>query len=131
MGRKAVGTLLIGGFMAIGVPALAHHSMAAYDQKAMTLQGVVAGVRWVNPHWILELAVPTADGKTETWLIEGGYVNAALNAGITPLLLKPGTTVKVFGRGHRDPTKHMAILNGVEVDGKYYVRGGGDFAGPK
>src|ERR1051326_5711931 len=131
MGRKAVGILLIGAFMTTAAPALAHHSMAAYEPKPMTLQGVVSGVRWVNPHWILELAVPAEDGKMETWLIEGGYVNAALNAGITPQLLKIGTTVKVFGRGHRDHTKHMAILNGIEVDGKYYVRGGGDFAGPK
>ena len=125
MGRNLVGILVMSWFVAIGVPVWAHHSMAAYDPKPTTVQGVVTAVKWTNPHMVVELAVPTADGKSETWFVEGGYVNAAINAGITPVLLKVGTEVKVFGRRHRDPTKHMAILNGIEVNGKYYGRGGG------
>jgi hypothetical protein len=126
MGRKALAILVISGFAAVGVPASAHHSIAGYEQKPSTIQGVVTAVRWTNPHMAIELAVPTGDGKTETWFIEGGYVSAQINAGLTRLILKPGVTVKVFGRRHRDPSMRMAVLNGVEVNGKYYQRGGGD-----
>lgn len=126
MGCKAVRILVIGGLAAIGVPAWAHHSLVGYDPKPITVQGVVTDVKWTNPHMAIELAVPTADGKTETWFIEGGYVSAQINAGLTRTILKPGITVKVFGRRHRDPSKRMAVLNGIEVAGKYYQRGGND-----
>ena len=126
MGPKALAIVVISGFAAVGVPAWAHHSMAGYDPKPTTIQGVVTAVKWTNPHMAIELSVPTGDGKTETWFIEGGYVSAQINAGLTRLILKPGITVKVFGRRHRDPSKRMAVLNGIEVDGKYYQRGGGD-----
>ena len=53
-----------------GVPALAHHSFAMFDQrKVMTLEGTVHEFQWTNPHSFIELDVTTA-GKVRRWSIE-------------------------------------------------------------
>jgi hypothetical protein len=46
-----------------GVPALAHHSFAMFDQrKLMTLEGTVHEFQWTNPHAFIELDV-TSGGR--------------------------------------------------------------------
>ncbi len=123
LGRRAVGILLVPGCAALSAPVSAHHSMVAFDHtKLTTVEGTVTTVKWRNPHFMIEVAVPTGDGKTETWDVEGGSVAAGGAAGISPKTVKVGTKVKVFGHRHYDPKVHMAILNGIEVDGKYYSR---------
>ena len=123
MARKVIGILAVSGCAAIGAPAWAHHSMAAYEPKEeTTYEGVVTEVRWTTPHMFVYLDVTTADGKTENWAFEGGAVTALVNSGVSPRLLKPGAKVKISGRRHLDSTKHMAILRGVEIDGKVYGR---------
>ena len=48
------------------------------------------------------------------------------NASHTKFLTLPtvGTKVKITGRRHLDPTKYLALLDGIEIDGKYYLRNG-------
>ena len=99
--------------------------MVAYEQRrATTLEGVVTEVRWTNPHMFVFVDVPTKEGKTENWSFEGGAITSAVSGGLSPKRLKVGTKVKISGRRHLDPTKHMALLNDVEIDGKVYGRNG-------
>ena len=124
--RQICGILTVSAFLGIGAPVWAHHSMAAYDHKnTITLQGVITSVKWTNPHMLVYIDVKAPDGQTNNWIFEGGAVTAAINAGMSPKVLKPGALVKITGRGHLDETKHMALLNEVEIDGKVYGRNGG------
>src|SRR5258708_23775697 len=53
--------------------AWAHHNMTAlFDlNDRVTLNGTFTKVDWRNPHIYLTVDVKDADGKTETWQIEG------------------------------------------------------------
>ena len=53
--RRAFGTAVLAIVVASGIPATAHHSNPVYFDmaKAMTLEGEVLGVKWINPHILL------------------------------------------------------------------------------
>jgi hypothetical protein len=59
--------------IASGIPAAAHHSNPLYFDmaKAITLNGVVLRVRWINPHILLYLESKNEKGEQETWVIHG------------------------------------------------------------
>ena len=92
MVRNVLSVVIVSGLTAIGSSASAHHSMAAYEQgdKVTIIEGMVTDVQWRNPHMLIAVAVPTGDGKTEKWSIEGGAVAGTIDAGITPKLLTVG-----------------------------------------
>lgn len=78
-----------------GIPAMAHHSNPFYFDmaRAMTLQGVVVRVRWINPHIVLYLESKNEQGETETWIIQGASPsNAVRQAGMRDRL-QPGISV--------------------------------------
>ena len=58
----------------------AHHAFSAeFDSNApVKLQGPITKVEWVNPHAWIHIEVKGADGKTETWVIEGGTPNTLM-----------------------------------------------------
>ena len=112
--------------VAIVAPASAHHSMAFVDHtKMIALEGVVTEVKWRNPHMFIEVAVPTEDGKTETWGFEGSGTASTVASGISREILKVGNKVKIIAHRSKDPSKHLGLFMGMEVNGKYYARGGG------
>lgn len=77
-------------------PALAHHSFATFDAtKHATVEGTVKELQWSNPHSWLLLLVPTGDGKTTEYIIEGNSPNVLLRLGWTKNTLKAGDKVKV------------------------------------
>jgi hypothetical protein len=55
-------------------PVAAHHAFAAeFDVKRpIKLRGTVVKVEWINPHSWIQIEVKGADGKSVTWMIEGG-----------------------------------------------------------
>jgi hypothetical protein len=77
---RAFGTTVLAVVIASGIPATAHHSNPHYFDmaKAMTLEGVVLRVRWINPHIILYLQSKNEKGESETWIIQGASPNNAL-----------------------------------------------------
>ena len=76
MTRNVV-ALLVAGTVAAGIPALAHHSFAMFDQrKVMTLEGTVHEFQWTNPHAFIELDVPNGARG-------GSYVGLRLPNGST------------------------------------------------
>jgi len=59
--------------IASGIPAMAHHSGAFYFDmtKAITLEGLILRVEWINPHALIFLQSKNEKGELETWTIEG------------------------------------------------------------
>jgi hypothetical protein len=65
--------LLLAMGMASAMPAVAHHSYAAFDRNiAITLKGTVADVEWTNPHTYFIVVAPGPNGgEPIRWTIEG------------------------------------------------------------
>lgn len=108
------------------LPVAAHHAFAAeFDiTKPVKLQGKVVQMEWVNPHAWIHVVVTNAEGKTETWLVEGGSPNILLRRGFTKKSLEVGTEVTVEGyRAKNGET----LANGANItfkDGKRLFLGG-------
>jgi len=81
------------------LPLLAHHAFEAeFDgDKPVKLEGKVVKMEWINPHTWLHLEVKGADGKTETWMIEGGSPNIMIRRGFTKASLEKGTDLLIEG----------------------------------
>jgi hypothetical protein len=103
--RPALGIALLSVVVASGIPAIAHHSNPMYFDmaKAVTLDGVVQQVRWINPHVIMYLQSKNADGEPETWVVHGSSPsNAVRQAGLKERL-QPGTAITVRAWPSRIP----------------------------
>ena len=94
MTRNVV-ALLVAGTVAAGIPALAHHSFAMFDQrKVMTLEGTVHEFQWTNPHAFIELDVAHR-GRTQRWSIELKSPNNLTRQGWRRSSLKVGDRITV------------------------------------
>jgi hypothetical protein len=86
---------LLSLFLAIAVPALAHHSFAVYDHtKTLTLNGTVTKFQWTNPHAYIELDVPDAKGVVKHYSIECTSINMMQRNGWRSNMVKFGDKVK-------------------------------------
>src|SRR5512132_2734926 len=84
--------------VALVVPALAHHSPAAFDRsKKVTLGGTVKEVRGQNPHTWIEVEVPDEKdkGKQVVWGVELTSPTYLIRAGWKSNIIKPGDKVTV------------------------------------
>jgi hypothetical protein len=78
-----------------GLPALAHHSFAMFDQKKIvTLEGTVRQFQWTNPHAFIELEV-TNGNRTQRWSIELNSPNNLTRQGWRRSSLRPGDKITV------------------------------------
>lgn len=71
--RPAFGITMLAVVIASGIPAMAHHSDALYFDmtKAITLEGLILRVQWINPHSLIFLQSKNEKGELETWTIQG------------------------------------------------------------
>ena len=71
--RPAFGITMLAVVIASGIPAMAHHSEALYFDmtKAITLEGLILRVEWINPHSLIFLQSKNEKGELETWTIQG------------------------------------------------------------
>ena len=91
--------------IAWSIPANAHHSNALYfTTNAITLQGDVQRVEWVNPHSFIIVDLKAADGKADQWALEGPAPNQLTRRGYDMGSIKPGDAVEACGYGTRDAT---------------------------
>lgn len=52
-------------------PMFAHHGAAAYDlEKSTTLDGIITGLDWSNPHCLLHFDAKNDRGEVQHWTIE-------------------------------------------------------------
>src|SRR5262245_39889407 len=120
--------------LAAAIPLLAHHAFGGeFDPtKPVLLKGTVTKVEWVNPHAWIHLAVKTADGKTEDWMVEGGTPNTLFRRGITKESLKYGTAIIVDGYQARD--HNLLRANGRNItfpDGRKLFLGSSGTGAPR
>ena len=80
-------------------PSFAHHGNAAYDNKTVTVKGVVTAWRWTNPHTFLTFDAKDENGNVVHWLGEWNNPSTLINFGITVKSFKVGEKVTVTMRG--------------------------------
>ena len=103
---RAFGMTVLAVVIASGIPATAHHSNPLYFDvsKAITLEGTVLRVAWINPHVLLFLQSKDEKGELETWILHGRSLNNALRVvGSMKERLKPGTLISARVWPPRNP----------------------------
>lgn len=91
---------------ASGLPATAHHSNPLYFEmsKAVTLEGTILRVEWINPHVLLFLQSKDEKSGLETWILHGRSLNNAMReVGSMKDRLKPGTPISARVWPSRNP----------------------------
>ena len=93
--RPVLGMVMLVVVIASGIPAMAHHSGALYFDmtKAITLEGLILRVEWINPHALIFLQSKNEKGELETWTIEGAGLVVVARKPELKERLKPGTWV--------------------------------------
>ena len=81
------------------LPAFAHHGNAAYDNKTVTIKGVVTEWRWTNPHSFLKFDAKDEKGEVVHWIGEWNNPSTLINFGITAKSFKVGEEVTVTMNG--------------------------------
>jgi hypothetical protein len=80
--------------IALGAPALAHHSYAMFDMtKKVDVHGTVKEFRWTNPHSVLVLVSQDAAGAVIPVFIEMNGPGYLVRNGWKRESLKPGDAV--------------------------------------
>src|SRR3954466_2024215 len=90
---------LAAGVLLLANGALAHHSFAPHfdASKPVSISGTVTEFEARNPHSYLHINAVDENGKTHEYVCESnGYTQLSRN-GLTPAILKAGTTVRVKG----------------------------------
>jgi hypothetical protein len=89
------GTTVLAVVVASGIQATAHHSNPLFFDmsKAITLEGRVARVEWINPHILLFLQSKNEKGDLETWILQGASVNNANRQVGLKERLQPGISI--------------------------------------
>ena len=95
------------GMMLAGVPALAHHAVAAqYDMdKPIEMTGTLKKMEFINPHSMLHLEVTKPDGTKTVWIFQTTAVAPLRQRGLArsgPGSLEPGATYTVKGFAARN-----------------------------
>ena len=122
----AVAIVLGAALLLTSAQVLAHHAFAAeFDvNKPLTLKGSLLKWDMVNPHSWFHITVKEKDGKTTTWLVEGGSPNQLIRMGVTKNTVPIGTELVVEGYQAKDGTNKAVGRNFVLADGKRLFLGG-------
>jgi hypothetical protein len=103
-----------------GIPAYAHHSLAAVydDKKPVTLKGAVTKFDWTNPHVFVFLEVPEAGGSFTNWAIEFPSRIELKRDGWTQESIKIGDSVTIDASLARDGSKRANAKVVILANGK-------------
>jgi hypothetical protein len=93
--RGMFGTTVLAVVVASGIQATAHHSNPLFFDmsKAITLEGTVVRVEWINPHVLLFLQSKHEKGDLETWILQGASLNNANRQVGLKERLQPGISI--------------------------------------
>ena len=93
----------------------AHHSFSAYyfEEKSVTIEGVVQEFQLRSPHAILLFDARDAGGQMRTYAAEWGNPNRLSRQGITRDTLKPGDAVIVSGSPGRTASEYKLHLKQI------------------
>ena len=112
-GSRIAAALLVA--MVSAAPLAAHHGWGWATDEEFELTGTVKQVRHGNPHGTMVLSTRTGD-----WTVEIGQPWRNARAGLTRVLLRPGT--RLFVHGHRSANKSQRLLKAerIVIAGKSY-----------
>jgi hypothetical protein len=117
-------SLVLLGVLAAGWTghAAAHHSFAIYDMDhEVEFKGVVASVKFRNPHMAMTLTVTGESGSTRTInFVEGAPANMLARLGLTPELIEPGTAITAIGAPRRDDPDAWFLKAVILPDGRRF-----------
>jgi hypothetical protein len=99
------GMAVLAVVIASGLPATAHHSNPLYFDiaKAITLEGEVLRLEWINPHILLFLESKNDKGEPETWILQGASLNNAARQVGLKARLQPGISISARVWPPRNP----------------------------
>jgi hypothetical protein len=81
----------------------AHHGIGRYDPRGhVELEGTLTKLDFVNPHSYVYFDVVDDDGRVVTMRCEMRAATVLRRSGWSPEMFKPGASIKVTGRPHRD-----------------------------
>ena len=122
MNRIATFALACSLSLSSALPALAHHSAAAFDTRQETkTTGTITGYRFANPHVYITLQVRKADGSTASVEVEAGAASVLNGLGFTRSSIAVGDVVTIVGNPARSsPEKLMLGKDLYKRDGTYY-----------
>jgi Family of unknown function (DUF6152) len=110
MRKLALSAAAVGGLIGVSLPVRAHHSPAQYDQqRTITLEGRVERYEWTNPHVYIHVEVASAEGTTETWLVEGGSPSMMERDGWFASSLERGDHVEIQANPARNSARRTAL----------------------
>jgi len=115
--------------LALGGPALAHHSFAMFDNEHQTkIEGTVTDFEWTNPHVYIQLTIADPDGKARKYTVECANPGILNRVGWKFNVVKPGDKLKLVVAPLREnPTGGGLLHEMVLPDGRVLSNGG--FAG--
>jgi hypothetical protein len=108
--------------LAFHLPALAHHSAAAFNtQQEIKTTGTVTAYRFANPHVYIRLEVTKADGSKGAVEVEAGAAAVLNGLGFTRSSIAVGDVVTIVGNpGRVAPDKLMLARELFKSDGTYF-----------
>ena len=115
----ALALLLAAGAAGHGV-ASAHHSFAVFfdETRDVTISGTVKSFRFTNPHGVIVIDVPQAQGQHREWRVETNAPVVLMRRGWARDSLKPGDKVTVEGWPARDGKPYMRLRAARDGSGK-------------
>ena len=113
MKSRARATVLVAMsvFMVVSglTPLLAHHSMAMYEQKNITITGVVKRIDLRNPHSLFYITVTDSQGTPVEWVLEAQPLSTLAANGWTATTMKVGEKVTAAGSPARNGKPFMLV----------------------
>jgi|SRR4029079_11399473 hypothetical protein len=125
--KYAIGSVILLSIfvVAVSLPAIAHHSYAAFDMTAQkVIEGTVKKVDWTNPHMWVWIDVPNDKGGADTWGIEGMSPNFLERRGWSRSTLKAGDKLSVTIRPMKDGQKGGSWVTAKRPNGEVLNMGG-------
>src|SRR5712691_7749768 len=99
-------------------PLRAHHSMAMYEQKNITITGVVKRIDLRNPHSLFYITVTDAQGKPVEWVLEAQPLSTLAANGWSATTMKVGDKVTAAGSPARNGKPFMLVRAFQLPDGR-------------
>jgi hypothetical protein len=98
--------------LGVGAAAFAHHGWTGYQEEIQKLSGVIEAASYASPHGSIRLKA-----GEKTWLVVLAPPSRMTNRGLTPEMIKVGTSVSVEGYQHKTDAQEMRAER-ITVDGK-------------
>ena len=131
--RLALLAVMAAGVMLLArsAPLIAHHSLSAeFDtDRTVTITGVIAEMRWTNPHSWLYVNVKDARGQVSKWAIEFASPNSLYRRGWRRDDLPTNLAVTVNGYPNRDKSQTISAFDVKLPDGRTLFAGTGPTEG--